>query len=526
MPRRATTALLLLCVLVPASAFAGGFEIPDNGTRALGRAGAYVAGADEPSAIYYNPAALTRTSGTAVTANFHLLDHTARFERSPLVWFENDRETDRNRRELQYDPVEQSNSAFPAPMLFVASDLGLDDWVFGLGVYGPSAYGTGRYPEMERALDPDDEICGVISPCRDSGDGENVAVRDGGQAYMMYDQLILLIYPSFSLARSFEDIGLSVGVTFQLALLSVDFSVGIDGDASQNTDVETESREKEDFFTPVTLHVTDIGATGILGLLWEINDRWSIGASYRPQFRLRGEGDVDIEFPSGLSGAELSLEPRDASLRIRMPDVVRAGVQYQHRNEAGRELFDVELDVVWENWSVLDGFDVIVPGRVNDILGTLQDRAIGDLFLGRYYQDAVSVRLGSDLSFLRDAETGKGFIFRLGGLFETPSSPEEWTNIDFLPFLRVAGSAGVSYHLQRVSFDLGYEYLWSPDRTVDDGQYDILVPLWVCNDRSNPNYPTEACDNPSEPLNPAHAANNGDYETWAQVFSVGMTYGW
>ena len=39
---------------------AAGFEHPDNGTISLGRGGAYAAGVDEPSALYYNPAALTR----------------------------------------------------------------------------------------------------------------------------------------------------------------------------------------------------------------------------------------------------------------------------------------------------------------------------------------------------------------------------------------------------------------------------------------------------------------------------------
>ena len=53
---------LLAAAFVPSKASAGGFYLMDRGVRAGGRGGAFVAGADDPESLYYNPAGL-RYSG-------------------------------------------------------------------------------------------------------------------------------------------------------------------------------------------------------------------------------------------------------------------------------------------------------------------------------------------------------------------------------------------------------------------------------------------------------------------------------
>ena len=60
--RFARAGVALTIALLSPSARAGGFEIPDNGTEALGRGGAFVAKADDPTAIQYNPRG-SRSSG-------------------------------------------------------------------------------------------------------------------------------------------------------------------------------------------------------------------------------------------------------------------------------------------------------------------------------------------------------------------------------------------------------------------------------------------------------------------------------
>src|SRR4029450_12312481 len=62
--RRALRALLALPLLAaPASAKASGFAIESQGARAMGFAGAYVAQASDPSAIFYSAAGIAFLKG-------------------------------------------------------------------------------------------------------------------------------------------------------------------------------------------------------------------------------------------------------------------------------------------------------------------------------------------------------------------------------------------------------------------------------------------------------------------------------
>ena len=45
---------------------AAGFRLPDQDAAAMGMAGAFVGQADNPSAVWYNPAAMTRLEGTRI----------------------------------------------------------------------------------------------------------------------------------------------------------------------------------------------------------------------------------------------------------------------------------------------------------------------------------------------------------------------------------------------------------------------------------------------------------------------------
>jgi len=75
---RLSTRLLLLLslsvLLASGSAFASGFALPEQGAKAVGMGGAFVATADDPSAIYFNPAGMAQqrnaeflVGGTAIT---------------------------------------------------------------------------------------------------------------------------------------------------------------------------------------------------------------------------------------------------------------------------------------------------------------------------------------------------------------------------------------------------------------------------------------------------------------------------
>ena len=70
---------LLLVLLLPAMVSAGAFRIFDHSASATGQGGAFSAQADDPSAVYFNPAGMTQLSGIQTSAGTLLLGGSTRF---------------------------------------------------------------------------------------------------------------------------------------------------------------------------------------------------------------------------------------------------------------------------------------------------------------------------------------------------------------------------------------------------------------------------------------------------------------
>lgn len=79
---RITLALTLTC-LATASAFGSGFLIPEQGAKASSMAGAFVATADDPSAIFYNPAGIAQQRQFTVLAGATIINFTNEFTGDP-----------------------------------------------------------------------------------------------------------------------------------------------------------------------------------------------------------------------------------------------------------------------------------------------------------------------------------------------------------------------------------------------------------------------------------------------------------
>lgn len=96
------------------TAMGGGIEVINQGARATGQAEAFAAQADDPSAIYYNPAGLTQLHGTNLSGGGYLL------------WLNIHKE----------GPTGSEGLSEPAilPHIYAESDFGLERLRFGIGV--------------------------------------------------------------------------------------------------------------------------------------------------------------------------------------------------------------------------------------------------------------------------------------------------------------------------------------------------------------------------------------------------------
>ena len=106
-------------LMASTSALALGFRNPDQDARATGQGEAFVAQADDASAIYYNPAGLTQLKGTEITSGAYLV-----ISRHPFSW--------------RGSGAEMNTMAF-LPHFYAATDFGATQspWRFGLGVNVP-----------------------------------------------------------------------------------------------------------------------------------------------------------------------------------------------------------------------------------------------------------------------------------------------------------------------------------------------------------------------------------------------------
>jgi long-chain fatty acid transport protein len=79
--------LIISCLLFVANlfilaglTFANGFDIYEQSARAVGMAGALTAQADDPSAIFFNPAGITQLDGTQVSLGACMIMPTMQFQ--------------------------------------------------------------------------------------------------------------------------------------------------------------------------------------------------------------------------------------------------------------------------------------------------------------------------------------------------------------------------------------------------------------------------------------------------------------
>ncbi|MCK6603169.1 MAG: outer membrane protein transport protein [Bacteroidetes bacterium] len=119
------TASVLLACLLSIGAMAGGFSIPEQGSKAAGLAGAFTGLANDPSAIYFNPAGISFIKGMNLTVGSTFVVPEAQYQ------------------DLKYGNQisKQKDLFFAVPQVFFTYQWEYD-LTFGGGIYAPFGLGT------------------------------------------------------------------------------------------------------------------------------------------------------------------------------------------------------------------------------------------------------------------------------------------------------------------------------------------------------------------------------------------------
>ena len=120
---------LALAVGWPVSLHGLGLRIPNQDAEAIARGNAFVASADNPSAIYYNPAGITQLEGQNFQMGMHVISVNSRY-RNRATGAET-----KSKYELQ-----------PVPQFYYTISPTNSSLSYGVGMYAP--YGLGiEWPE-------------------------------------------------------------------------------------------------------------------------------------------------------------------------------------------------------------------------------------------------------------------------------------------------------------------------------------------------------------------------------------------
>lgn len=443
-----------LALLTPSLALAGGFEVPDRGARALGRGGANTVGAVDGTALHYNPGALAKQRGTRLTYNHALIWHDTRFARAP-VSFGPDAGT-------TFDEVRNDRSLFPLGLFaVVSSDFGLDNWTFAAGAYGPHSVGRHDYPEY------------------------------GPQSFMLTDMNVLMAYYSVAAAWKLRDV-FGVGITAQYVdLIQLDYSLVLDSTFTPGLNPVPDDESTQ---LTGTLHLKDrFSGTALVGLWYRPHARVELGLAGRvvPIF-LKTKGTMETDQPTVVT------DEVQVTMPLTLPATLRGGLRYVHPGR-GDELFDLELNAQWENWSTIDAYEIGLDGQVSG-------QQLQDLRLAKEWRDTVSVRLGGDVHVLPEHLT-----LRAGGYFETAATPVSYSHLDFPSFMRGGVGAGLTAGGRGIYGTVGFLHVFQEDRSTDELSAKVFQqrPIRPCPDQ---------CEGGSSGV----PANAGTFRSRYEILTLGI----
>lgn len=482
----ASTAMVLA---PPRLARAGGFYLLERGTRSLGRGGAHVAGADDPSALWLNPAGLGYLGGSQGDARGReqfLLDGTMTLLTTDYTRIDSGGQT--------LPTVRGTAMPLPIPTVAGTFDFGLPEFTFGAGIYAPNA-ALLQWPESivvdgrERAAPQRYSLLSM--------EGSLIAGFAVGGAWRPTPEFSVglggaLIYGSFA-ART--------------ALSACDGVI-----CSFPEDPEYDGIAQLTF-NPI---FTGIGA---MGLIWDPGPV-RLAFSMMTPFVFSGGADIRVRAPSAaaFSGAFTRTRAGDcanvsdeeiaaargagrshrcettiADFRLDFPWILRFGVQLD-----AIENFALEAAVVWETWSVQQEASIRPQDVwIVDSLGFL-DYEVGPLSIPRRMGDTVSVRLGGEYTIDEVAQ------IRAGGYFENGAFSDEYLQALTIDSDKVVVAIGGSVR--------AFDGVW-----IDAmAGYAHLFPRSVRTSRvPQPN-----------PIRPAPAeavyVGNGDYTMTAPFFGIGL----
>jgi len=415
-------ALLVVLLFSATSAMAAGFRLPEAGAKAMGMGFAFTAQADDPSAIYFNPAGIVQLEGENVMVGMtYIRENGADFTGTTPLTFN----TGTGLFDIESETQEDLN--FFVPNAYWTKKAS-PNFAYGVGIFVPFGLGQ-EYKDRETSIFRNqvtkvEIMTFVVNPT---------------VAYKVNDLLSIGAGIDFMYGQA----KLSQAGVVRLGAAPLDqvniFQLDLDGDGT---------------------------AWGYnFGVLLTPTENLKVGASYRSSFELEID-DADVHLgninntipfvpnpappPAAFTAAQVfggSTYNTEASTTIDLPATLALGVAYI------RDRLTVEVDLDWTFWSNFE--TLVIDIRDNNPL-------LPDAERRQDWDDVVGVNVGAEY------RVSDPLALRLGFRWDPSPVPAE-TMSPLLPDSdRLFYCAGAGYKLRNWTFDFSYMYLDKKDRTVNN----------------------------------------------------------
>ena len=515
----------------PANAWAGGFEFPTNGTEALGRGGAFVAKADDGSAMEYNIAGLASQEGFRLTIDANTIIHDFSFTSAGFV--QSDQMTGTRMpvsgaAGMPGPTMHDSDRLFFAPMAAASFDLGrlsrkLKNLVIGLGVFGPSSVGNHNYGVGDPITDKNNpnntchqaaDVNGAPYQTCDDQPATTTGSPTGMPAPSRYDIAktnLLIVLPTLGIAYRPHPM-IDIGLGWQMVFDSFDLSnANVVSGVQGNNDAYGRIRTSGNSFSSSSsqIHSSDyqfkpgLGSFGwMLSVMLHPTNWIDIGATYRTPITVHSEGTLHPISPPSFPKV---LPDSAATFTSTLPMWLRAGARVVKRYSDGTERADLELDFVWENWASEQADHV----HAEDLTGQnfLWPTGTLDADIIHTYRDTYGVRLGGAYNY-RLSDTRR-LIGRLGMFYDSSSTVSHNTRLDFNTFDKLGLTVGGGFKMKGFTLNFAYAYIYTPTRTVDDSTTYAI---------------SAGSGSTISPGQQVYYVGNGVYSGYMHIVSVGLTF--
>lgn len=353
---------VVIILSLPAILFAAGFQVPEQGVAAMGTASAFIGKADDPSAIYHNPAGLAQLQGTHVYGDLVGITAAASYTRQG------------------FEKQDNKDDLIPVPLLAVSTDFGgrLGNAVAAFAVNAPFG--------LRNAYD-----------------------EAGPQRYLTTNISLMTLYAGPYIGwQVTPNLAIGGGVQYVYA------SAEIEQKINYGLFLSPQLNENPDYDGTLNVEkATDSGFSANAGVLFTPIDALSIGVSWRSGIEFDIEGDVKLTIPTvltQLSGGLLSSIELDGKTTVALPQTVGAGIAYQVT-----EPLTLLADFNWINWSVYENLDFDFSPDIPYLPDTKGPRN---------WDDTIAVRLGAEYWITEQYALRAGYIFDQSPVPDNTLGPE------------------------------------------------------------------------------------------------------